>query len=273
MKYTKWALEQVASRTPGDHGLPPAISVQSLVDALIALRGEDDRQVFGVEPSKIEASGQQRLEGTIIEALLAWKQHFEQEQDQLTCYEIEKFAIHYDIEELQSGFRPSLMCDPMGDARNLSTEWQRRVEALREAVNGERALDVDAVHLIYDEDEGVGAIEFGEPDHNALYEFALEYECEHEQAFPQEIAAMWMVANGISFDDDPYYLRPISDWEWADEHLLCIGSGHYLQGSLLLDGEPTEWLRCKVVDMDDDGVVEVEYQNLGAFFDALLGLQ
>jgi hypothetical protein len=121
------------------------------------------------------------------------------------------------------------------------------------------------------EDDPPKNVEFGTPDPNQLYEFALRYEQSSKTMFSRELAAIWSVADGILIEEMWWYLAPVKKWSWEDEG-LHIGCGHYSQGSLCIEAtlRTKNLAEAPVVDRDDDGVETYRYQNLAALFELLL---
>jgi hypothetical protein len=266
-RFTDWALEQVKTRLP-DCGMAPDIALHGLLDALQAVRGGAAAQVFGMDAAKIERRGVKKLEEAIVRGLTSWRRHFAAEDDRPALLELDAVGRAMKLDALLVHERFALLCDPLGDAVSLTAEWKERIELLRAAVAGNRTLNVDAVHLIHDEDGPPPRAEFGAPDADALYRFALRYESASCKPFSRELAAIWSVANGIFFDGGGFLCR-VEDWGWDDDG-LCIGCGHYCQGSLTIHDVNNDPFGGPVVDTDDDGVEEVRYENLAGLFDALL---
>ncbi|MFO0601307.1 MAG: hypothetical protein U0228_38720 [Myxococcaceae bacterium] len=256
-QYTKWALEQIKTRSAGADMVAP--SLQALIDALGALRGRSGVQVFGVAVERIESAGRAKVDAAIVEALSGWKRHFEANGDAQALLALSTAGKALGLSDLASVQRAPLRCDPLGGREGLSKEWQQRLDRLQEARSGSRTLNLAAMECVMDESPHV---EFGTPDADALYAFALGYETEHETAFPAELAAFFSIANGVSVGDDPF-LRPVADWEWDfDDRGLCIGCGGYVQGSLILETDSgRNLMSVPVIDVDDDGEERARHAN------------
>lgn len=261
LKFTTWALEQVKNRGPGSE--LAQMNLQALVDALNALRGKAGAQVFGMGADRIEPEGRPELEQAVIAQLIAWKRHFEAENNAVAELSLDAVGTSLGIDALKLTRRVALQCDPLGTRDGLSKEWLSILARLDDAKAGTRALQLEAVQVV-----GEPCV-FGAADQQALYETALRYEARMGQAFPRELAAFWATANGIIVGDTQL-LAPIADWS-DEEDGLRIGSGGYMQGSLVLKKPGKKPLAAKLIDADDDGVERAKYSNFAAFADALLG--
>jgi hypothetical protein len=271
MSHLEWALARVDEAcSPGE--LRSQRRVQELLDALLTLRGKSAKGVFGLSPGSLDLQDAERevLDQRIRAALVQNREAFEKAGDAASLLELGKIAELHGLHELGSKQRFPLRCDPLGDASSLDPKWKRLLERLRRARSGAAPLAWSRVATFF-EDDPPKSVEFGAPDPNALYEFALRYEQSSKLMFPRELAATWSIADGVLVDDMWWYLAPVKDWGWRDEG-LCIGFGHYLQGSLCI--EATEGTRdltqAPVVDRDDDGVEAYRYENLAALLDLLL---
>ncbi|MGI5864796.1 MAG: hypothetical protein ACOX6T_22490 [Myxococcales bacterium] len=273
MRYRDWVLQQIEARRPSAEPVVET-AVQNLVDALAAFR-RGNRQVFGLDVARIEEDFRPALETAVVNALSEWRQHFEDESDNVSLLELGKVARLYGVEALKLAKRFPLRCDPLGSREGLSRAWLARLERLDEAMAGEGRLDLEAIHWVglalWDEEEKGGPPEVASAvfDESHLYELALRYESGHGRPFPREIAAFVATADGIFIDDDPFIL-PVSAWSWEDRG-LCIGRGGSPQGSLVVEGTGKKLLQSKVVDLDDDGVCRARYKSFAALVDAMLG--
>jgi hypothetical protein len=210
------------------------------------------------------------LEKRIRAALKKNRDAFERAGDVASLLELGKFGELHSLPELGSKQRFPLRCDPLGDASTLDPEWSRLLERMRRAQSAVAPLAWSRTAHFF-ADDPPDKVEFGAPDPNSMYEFALRYEQSSNMMFPREFAALWSVADGIMVDDMWWYLAPVKDWGWQDEG-LCIGCGHYLQGSLCIEAteETTDLTAAPVVDRDDDGVEAYRYENLAALLNLLL---
>jgi len=269
MDYTAWALGQVKALVPGaTTRVWP--SVQDLIAALNTLR-TSGAQIFGLAASNLTEEGRSPVDAAVVEALVAWKAHFDSEKDIAALLDLDKVGRAFNVPALVVTKRFPLRCDPLGTRDGLSAEWLRRLEKLDEAIAGKRTLDAAAVNVVRADEGSTLEVAFGAPDEAALYDYVIRHETPRpREAFPRELAAFWSTANGIVIDDAPF-LASIRDWSDEDNGLR-IGCGGYEQGSLTIAvTKKAGLLTAKLTDRDDDGVVRAKYKNIGELFDALLG--
>jgi hypothetical protein len=254
-----WLLERVrsSSRQPVAH-----VEVQNLIACHQAFSGNKaaTSQVFGIDPRTVERSAHKELLSAIETELKGWRDRLTSPLDQ---FHLDKAGRRLGLSFLRMQL-PKLRCEPLGTTDGLDAGWQRRISFLREAVRGKRKLQLGCLEV--DEEK---MVMWGKPDRDALYEAALSFEVEEPGPFPRGIAAMVSVADGVSVGATSV-LAPIAEWV-GNVDGLQIGSGSYFQGNLTLIGD-APLLERKLIDRDDDGVELHAFANLGAFLDALLGV-
>ena len=270
MSHIQWALARV-DETLVTEDLRSQRTVQQLVDSLLTLRGQSAKGVFGLSPRSLALADGERetLERRIRAALVVHRDAFQKASDAVSLVELQKIAEMCNLPELRLQERFALRCDPLGDTSSLTSEWNGLIARLRHAKDASVPLAWGRVAEFF-VDDPPKKVEFGPPNLDALYEFALRYEQSSKQVFSRELAAILTIADGLILDE-MWYLAPVKEWSWEEDGLR-IGCGHFGQGSLCLEtADGTKNLAdAALVDRDDDGVEAYRYENFAALLNLLL---
>ena len=272
-----WARGQIAELAPTPTG--GALALNRLFESLHAVR-RGYGQVFGMNLGRFSVDDRAVLQTELIAALVAWKDWLESRNDLASMLGFDRNvkALAGDgsapfgraIDELRVRL-PQRRA--FGERHALSPAWRDRVEALDAIIRGERSVAVEALGVVGASDGDELRVSFGARDDGAMERYVAGIEAGRVK-LPLELEAWWSTANGISIDDDPF-LESIEQWHDYDHGELagvCIGCGHYFQGSLVLAGDLRgQFDHVQVVDVDDDGIEHARYASFAAFVDVLIG--